>query len=123
MKLLISICTLAAVLAAGPASATQARRYIDADHRAGVVLPADHGKPLVVDTEAGVAFMREPAAAEPPSSPERQAAPQTQAGAVSAVPEPSGIALLCCGLLLLVLAPGENRHALFALSKKKPGIK
>jgi hypothetical protein len=97
---------LCAVLAAGNASALHARRFIDADHRTQVTLPGDQG---------GVAAIRN----APQLLADDHGKPVSAMAPASEVPEPSATMLLCCGLLLLSLAPAGHRSAVFDLGARK----
>lgn len=110
MKALTSFLLLCALLFAGPASAMRAISHLDADQRGKVTLPAEQ-PPAVLSVDPAL----DPFAPgeTPASAPEPAQHNQAQAHAappvVSQVPEPSGLAMLACGLLLLLLAPyGRN---------------
>lgn len=105
MKPLATLVLLSAVLGAGPASAMRAHDYLDADRRAQITLPEPPAELTI------------PATLEPPApadatqlpTPEQQAKAAAAAPVTSPVPEPSAVAMLACGLLLLLFAPyGRN---------------
>jgi hypothetical protein len=83
---------------AAPAAAMGAHRYIDAENRSSITLPASH-KPVTVTEIVAVAApdQEEPASLSPQ--------PALMQSVVSPVPEPSGFAMLGLGLFLLLLAP------------------
>lgn len=121
MKALLYLGALCALLATGTASAVQARHYIDTDLRASAAAPSGQPRVIAVDAAGAALLAHEPAVAAEPSA--QQQHPTAQPVISSPVPEPSGVAMLCCGLLLLVLAPGKNRQALFAISGKRSRAK
>lgn len=102
MKRLTALVLLSVVLGTGPASAMQAHDYLDADRRGPVTLPAE--LPATITMQAPP---ETPATADaqlaPPQQPAKPADVATPV--VSQVPEPSGLAMLACGLLLLLFAP------------------
>jgi hypothetical protein len=113
MKTQTAFLLLAALLPAGPASATRARDYIDAEHRGYISLPAEQVTAAIT--------LAQPLDATPPAAnagaeqlpPPQQAKPEAPPPVVSTVPEPSGFAMLACGLLLLLLAPfGRESEAI-----------
>lgn len=117
MKRNLFILALGALLCAGQAGAMQAHRFID-DHRSSVVLPGDN-KVVVLGQDAAMLVAAAEAQADADTALTIQATPRTATPApASPVPEPSGIAMLACGLLLLLLAPGEKRHALLTIARK-----
>lgn len=119
MKRLTALCLLSALLAAGPASAMRARDYVDADQRGKVTLPAE-----LPHTAITMQAPPEPAAEASLVQPEPEPAPKTDAAAtpvVSAVPEPSGLAMLACGLLLLLFVPySRNEEGIAPELVKRP---
>ena len=121
MKLVIAIMlTLCAVFGAGAASAKRLPHFVDADHRTAMIVPAAQGDlPL-----AAVTAHDEPAAliagAGPlgPRADERKLPAQVPAH-IAPVPEPSGIVMLGCGLLLLLAASSLGRSAVFRYTDRK----
>lgn len=120
MKRLTALVLLSAVLGAGPASAMRAHDYLDADQRGPVTLPAERPSAAIT-----VADTPPPQAA----ADAQLAPPDQQSGAnavatpmVSPVPEPSGLAMLACGLLLLLLAPfGRDEDQILPELVKRSG--
>lgn len=104
-----------ALLAAGPASAMRAHDYLD-EQRGPVTLPADHAAPSLtllrpLDTAAVVTARSD---AQLHAQPAAQATPPQQ---VSQVPEPSGWAMLGCGVLLLMLMPRKRDDDTYAIPR------
>lgn len=123
MQRLTALVLLSAVLGAGPASAMRAHDYLDADQRGPVTLPAE--RPTVAITVADTsATPATPAAADAQlAPPEQQSGSNAVATPVlSPVPEPSGLAMLACGLLLLLLTPfGRDEDQILPDLVKRPG--
>jgi|GEM_PF-3996891 len=119
MKRLTALVLLSVVLGASPASAMRAHDYLDADQRG----------PVVLSTEASAAASSVPAAPDTPVSADAQLALPEQprqpaeaaAPVVSPVPEPSGLVMLACGLLLLLFAPYRREEAISPELVKRPG--
>ncbi|WP_343731971.1 hypothetical protein [Duganella sp.] len=111
MKPLTSFVLLCVLIAAGPASAMRATSHLDADQRGKVTLPAEQSSAeLSLEQPLDPIDLQVAPGETPPDQP-RQAQGQAHAAppVVSQVPEPSGLAMLACGLLLLLLAPyGRN---------------
>lgn len=104
MHRLTSLCLLCALFNAAPASAMRAREYLDAGHRSAITLAGERST-LTLPMEQAAAVT---AAAAEPGAPEQLPSPeQAHAVAVPAVtsplPEPSGLSMLACGLMLLML--------------------
>lgn len=122
MQRLTALVLLSAVLGAGPASAMRAHDYLDADQRGPVTLPAE--RPTVAITVADTsATPATPAADAQLAPPEQQSGSNAVATPVlSPVPEPSGLAMLASGLLLLLLAPfGRDADQILPELVKRPG--
>ncbi|MYM28752.1 hypothetical protein GTP58_10495 [Duganella sp. CY15W] len=109
MKRYTALLLLPALLAAGSASAMRAPDYIDADQRTSVTLRDDH-PPMAIAATDGGATTTAITAGDVALLPVRpQGHPQaTQVPVTSAVPEPSGWAMLFCGALLLLLVPNRR---------------
>lgn len=107
MNRLSLLIVSAALLGASPARAMRAHDYLDADQRAGVTLGHKHA--TVATIEARLDAVPAPAEHEA-ELPAPHAQPQAAAPApvVSTVPEPSGSAMLVCGLVLLLLQPHKQ---------------
>jgi hypothetical protein len=120
MKRLTALVLLSAVLGAGPASAMRAHDFLDADQRGKVTLPAE--LPHVAITVQ--AAPETPAAADTSLAP-LEPAPKSDAVAtpvVSPVPEPSGLTMLACGMLLLLFATqGRDDEGIKPEPIKRPG--
>jgi hypothetical protein len=102
-RLTALVLLLSAALGAGPASAMRAHEYLDADQRGPVVLstePSGAVSTMPAPPETSATADAQLALPERPPQPAEVAAPM-----VSTVPEPSGLAMLACGLLLLLFAP------------------
>jgi hypothetical protein len=116
MKRLTTVVLLSAVLGAGPASAMRAHEYLDADQRGPVTLPAHQWADLVLPATPEVQAADDKTQLRTPDS-QAAAAPQVP----SAVPEPSALAMLACGLLLLLFAPyGRNDDTVVPAPAKRP---
>jgi hypothetical protein len=118
MKRLTTVILLYAVLGAGPASAMRAHDYLDADQRGPVTLPARQLENLVLPAAPDV-----PAADDNTQlpTPDQQTAAAAAPQVPSAVPEPSALTMLACGLLLLLFAPyGRNDDTIVPAPVKRP---
>lgn len=106
MKRLTALVLLSAVLGAGPASAMRAHEYLDADQRGPVTLPAERSAAITVQAlpEQSANADAQLAPPQQPAQPDAVATP-----VVSPVPEPSGLLMLACGLLLLLLGPYSGK--------------
>ena len=106
MKRYSALLLLPALLAIGSASAMRAPDFIDADQRASVTLRDDH-QPMAIAAADGGATATAVTAGDAALLPaQRQDHAQvTPMPVTSAVPEPSGWAMLFCGALLLLLVP------------------
>lgn len=117
-----TIVTLCALVGAGAASAKQMPRFIDADHRTSLIVPAaGEGRPaaeaagadpLLEQLEIPDSEPYEPPAAE-------HKIPAMVAAHIPPVPEPSGVVMLTCGLLLLLAASTQGRSAVFKYTNRK----
>ncbi|RZT06112.1 PEP-CTERM protein-sorting domain-containing protein [Duganella sp. CF402] len=118
MKRLAALTLLSAVLSAGPASAMRAHDYLDADRRGPVTLPERPLADITLPAEPAIPAAEDAAQLPPPGQPANAAAtPQV----TSAVPEPSALAMLACGLLLLLFAPyGRNDEAIVPEPIQRP---
>ena len=111
MKPLTSLVLLCALIAAGPTSAMRATSHLDADQRGKVTLPAEQASNELSLEQTLDPIAAQVASGETPAEQPQHAQGQAHAAppVVSQVPEPSGLAMLACGLLLLLLAPyGRN---------------
>ncbi|MYM70147.1 hypothetical protein GTP45_25570 [Pseudoduganella sp. FT55W] len=117
MKRLISLVLLGALLGAGPAYAMRAREYIDADQRAAITLAAERAQTINIAPALETASNTDEAQLP---TPEQRAKATAATPVVSSVPEPSGLALLACGLVLLLLAPSGRDHAGITPAMAKP---
>lgn len=98
-----------AVLGLSPAWAMRAHDYVDADQRASVTLQHERARTTTIEATLDPAPATAPATQDAdllPPHPQGQAA--TPPPAVSTVPEPSGSAMLICGLVLLLLQPHKH---------------
>ncbi|SHN36006.1 hypothetical protein SAMN05192549_108120 [Duganella sacchari] len=107
MKRYTALLLLPALLAVGSASAMRAPDFIDADQRATVTLRDDHPTVAIAVTNvaATTAVTAGDATLLPARQPDHAQSAPVPVTVTSAVPEPSGWAMLFCGALLLLLVP------------------
>lgn len=121
MKIAMFIVALCAALGAGSAAARQAPRFIDPDHRVSALLPSERAAVHVVELDAAGPLRDQDGLSDSNLQARKQSDDNPPATPVqaSAVPEPSAIALLCCGLLLVLVSSKEHRSAFFSLGNKQ----
>jgi hypothetical protein len=122
MKLIIAtMLTLCTVFGAGSASAKRLSHFIDADHRTTMIVPAAQGDLLTAEAAGADPMLGAPAAGDEPQhhSAGDHKLPAQVAAHIPPVPEPSGIIMLSCGLLLLLAASGKGRSAVFRYTNRQ----